>query len=143
MMFLCGKTDPLQEQMIIYLLKDDAVMSCLPSTCVFGLESVGGAAALGRTAAEVATAADPFPTVAMIWPWVLRSSCGATVCTWRPWRGRVGVAAPPAKEAGFTSSGRVPITCGETVKSFEISKCYYKEDRRCKKMNHNNVNIKY
>lgn len=81
------------------------------STCVLGLVSVGGAVALGRTAAEVTTAAGPFPTVAMIWPWVLSSSCGVTVWTWRPWRGRVDVAAPPASEAGFTNSGRVPMTC--------------------------------
>lgn len=84
---------------------------------MLGLASVGGAAALGRTAAEVATAAGPFPTVAMIWPWVLRSNCGVTVWTWRPWRGRAGVAAPPAREAGLTSSGRVPITCRENTNS--------------------------
>lgn len=35
-------------------------------TCVFGLESVGGAVGLGMTAAEVTAAAGPFPTVAMI-----------------------------------------------------------------------------
>lgn len=79
-------------------------------TCVQGLVSVGGAVVLGRTAADVATAAVPFPTVAMICPCVLKSSCGATVWTWRPWSGSVGVAAPPAREAGFTKSGSVPMT---------------------------------
>lgn len=82
---------------------------------MLGLVNVGGAAALGRTAAEVATAAGPFPTVAMIWPWVLRSNCGVTVWTWRPWKGREVVAAPPAREAGLTNRGRVPITCREKI----------------------------
>lgn len=83
------------------------------STCALGLESADGAAAFGGTAAEVATAAAPFPSVARIWPWALKSSWGVTVWTWRPWRGRVGVAAPPPREAGLTNSGSVPITCGE------------------------------
>lgn len=97
----------------------------LLSTCVLGLVSIGGAAALGRTAAEVTTAAGPFPTVAMIWPWVLRSNCGVTVWTWRPWRGREAVAAPPAREAGLTNSGRVPIIWREknTYKSLNVTLC--------------------
>lgn len=44
------------------------------ATCALGLESADGAAAFGGTAADVATAAGPFPSVATIWPWALKSS---------------------------------------------------------------------
>lgn len=74
-------------------------------TCMVVLVSVRGTVALGRTeAADGAAAVRPFPIVAMIWPWWLRSSCGDTVWSCRPW------AWPPASEAGLTRRGSVPIT---------------------------------
>lgn len=72
------------------------------------------AAGLGSTAAaaaeEVGTWAAPLP-IAMIWPWALSSSWGDMVCTCRPCGCNAAGVALPAREAGFNSMGKVPITC--------------------------------
>lgn len=90
------------------------------STGVLVLVSVRGKVALGRPeAADGAAAVRPFPIVAMIWPWELRSSCG-TVWTCRPWAGNAEAAAAPASDAGLTSMGNVPITWNTSMKIMRL-----------------------